>query len=200
MIAYFDQANSRVVFIGDSVYSLPIDRVKMHPELFDVPVILANGFGRLGEVILRVRSAENFIHQVPEFVVASDDSSYQTGISAKLEFIVPSRDGTIILSKLSPELRFEGMHDGKEISQIKLIYGDIPEHVQALIRSGTLRLVSQSELNQLRQKQKDKDRNKKDQEEARRKSAKAVRRRDSDDVADDGDDSSPIRNAISIRL
>lgn len=200
MIAYYDQANYRVVFIGDSVYSVPIDRVKMHPELFDVPAIIASGFGRLGEVISGVKPVGNPYHPLPENGSATTDFAVPSVPSARLEFIVPSRDGTMILSKLSPELRFEGAHDGKEISQLKLIYGDLPEQVQALIRSGTLRLVSHSELNQLKQKQKDKERNKKDQEESRRKSARSVRRRDSDDVSDDGDDSSPVRNAIPIRL
>ena len=188
MIAYYDQANYRVVFIGDSVYSVPIDRVKMHPELFDVPAIIASGFGRLGEVISGVKPVGNPYHPLPENGSETTDFAVPSVPSARLEFIVPCRDGTMILSKLSPELRFEGAHDGKEISQLKLIYGDLPEQVQALIRSGTLRLVSHSELNQLKQKQKDKERNKKDQEESRRKSARSVRRRDSDDVSDDGDD------------
>jgi hypothetical protein len=188
--AIIDRPYGRVVFLGDRVYSMPIDRVVMHPELMQLPALSESVQGTLYELI----------SSSPRSLAQADFPSPAPVQSAVKDYLVPAKDGCLIVSKLTPELRFNGRHDGKSIANIKNTYGEIPPQVQSLISSGRLVQVSLAEMRAIGDEHARATQSKKDMEEARRRSGRSVRRRD--DVSDGMDDegSSPTRNAIPIRL
>lgn len=187
--AFIDRPYGRVVFFGDKVYSVPLDRVLMHPELLHIPAFSEHSHGTLQELL-----AGSAQPQVVSTIVAPS-----VGVSAVKDHLVPAKDGCMIVSKLTPELRFNGRHDGKSIAGIKNTYGELPAQVQALISSGRLLQVSHAELLSIRAEHAKMLQTKNEAQEARRKTGRSVRRRD--DVSEDmDDDSSPIKNAIPIRI
>ena len=187
--AFIDRPYNRVVFLGDKVYSVPLDRVMMHPELLNISTFSEHSHGTLQEFLAGTAP----IQVIPATVAPS------AAVSGEKDHLVPAKDGCLIVSKLTPELRFNGRHDGKSINGIKNTYGELPAQVQALISSGRLIQVSHSELQHLRAEHAKMLQTKKEEQEARRKTGKSVRRRD--EVSEDiDDDSSPIKNAIPIRI
>ena len=56
MKAFYDRDFGRVVFMGEKVYSLPIDRVMVHPELMNIPAVVDGGLMALKEVVLGAAS------------------------------------------------------------------------------------------------------------------------------------------------
>lgn len=190
--AIIDRSYGRVVFLGERVYSMPIDRVVMHPELMQIPAISDEVHGTLYELI----SGSPRPH-LPSVTTAVAPVQAQ---SQTKDHLVPAKDGCLIVSKLTPELRFNGKHDGKSIASIKNTYGAIPPQVEGLIASGRLLQVTLQELRAIVADHAKAAQVKKDAQESRRKSGRSVRRRD--DVSDgmDDDDTSPIKNAIPIRI
>jgi hypothetical protein len=188
--AIIDRPYGRVVFLGDRVYSMPIDRVIMHPELMQLPALSESVQGTLYELI----------SSAPRPSTQAEIPSPSPAQSVVKDYLVSAKDGCLIMSKLTPELRFNGRHDGKSIANIKNTYGDIPPQVQSLIASGRLVQVSLAEMRAIGGEHAKAIQSKKDVDEARRKGGRSVRR--SDDVSDamDDDGSSPTRNAIPIRL
>jgi len=190
MRAIIDRAYGRVVFLGDRVYSMPLDRVIMHPELMQVPAISENVSGTLYEVMSGASRPPLSPSSVPAV----------TATPVAKDYLVLARDGCLIVSKLTPELRFNGRHDGKSIANIKSTYGEVPPQVQSLIASGKILQVSLAELRSIGEEHTKAIQSKKDMAEARRKSGRSVRRRDDSSDDTDEDNSSPIKNAISIRI
>lgn len=191
MRAFIDRPYGRVVFFGDKVYSVSIDRVLMHPELLTVPSFSEHAYGTLQEMLS--------MGAAPAAPAASAAPLTGSQHSAAKDHLVPAKDGCLIVSKLTPELRFNGRHDGKSIAGIRATYGELPQQVQSLISSGRLLQVSGAELQSIRNEHARIAQEKKDAQDTRRKAGRSVRRRD--DVSDDGDDdSSPIKNAIPIRI
>jgi hypothetical protein len=186
MRAFVDRMYGRVIFMGDKVYSMPISRVASHPELLKVPSYLDGNTVALEELI----GSPSVQPQQP-----SNLSS-----SVMKDYLVSAKSGCLILSKLEPELRFNGRGDGKSISHIKSVYGDIPPQLQALIASGKVIAVSGAELKEIREDLARVEGERKALEESRRRSARGVRRREGVDDASDDDGESPIKNAVSIRL
>lgn len=195
MKAFYDRDFGRVVFMGEKVYSLPIDRVMVHPELMNIPAVVDGGLMTLKEVVLGAAS----VPQPAPFI--SGALSVAPQVSQEKDFIAPAKDGCLILSKLQPPLKFDGKIDGKSISSIKKEYGDIPAQVLSLISSGHLIRLSGQELSAIRQSYNEQLRLKKEAQAASRKSRGSIRRRDDVDMGAD-DDVLPggIRNAAEIRL
>jgi len=199
MKAFYDRDFNRVVFMGEKVYSLPVDRVVVHPELMNVPVVVDGGLMTLKDVVLGNHSVSQTV-SLPVFagVVSSAHQASQ-----EKDLIASTKDGCLILTNLKPPLKFDGKTDGKSLSLIKKEYGDIPAQVLSLISSGRLIRLSRQELSAICQAHNEQLKLKKEAQAASKKSRRSVRRRDSDDmVADDDDDVLPggIRNAAEIRL
>jgi len=195
MKAFYDRDFGRVVFMGEKVYSLPIDRVMVHPELMSVPAVVDGGLMNLKEVIF---GATSVTQSAP---VLSGDAAVAIQGSQEKDFIAPAKEGCLILSNLQPPLKFDGKIDGKSLSSIKKGYGDIPAQVLSLISSGHLVRLSGQELSAIRQSHNEQLRLKKEVQAASRKSRGSIRRRDGVDMGAD-DDVLPggIRNAAEIRL
>jgi len=195
MKAFYDRDFGRVVFMGEKVYSLPIDRVMVHPELMSIPAVVDGGLMTLKEVVLGAAS----VPQPAPFI--SGAVSVAPQVSQEKDFIAPAKDGCLILTKLQPPLKFDGKIDGKSVSAIKKEYGDIPAQVLSLISSGHLIRLSGQELSAIRQSHSEQLRIKKEAQAASRKSRGSIRRRDDADMGAD-DDVLPggIRNAAEIRL
>jgi hypothetical protein len=195
MKAFYDRDFGRVVFMGEKVYSLPIDRVMVHPELMNVPAVVDGGLITLKELVLGTVSVPQSNPAISRVV------SLDTQVSQEKDFIAPAKDGCLILSKLQPPLKFDGKIDGKSASFIKKEYGDIPAQILSLISSGHLVRLSGQELSVMRQAHSEQLKLKKEAQKASRKSRGSIRRKDDVDTGTDDDIlPSGIRNAAEIRL
>lgn len=191
MRAYIDRQYARVIFLGNKVYSIPLDQIHQHPELLNVPTFSDGAYSSLSQAIASPFSI-SINSAIPNQVVGSQP------INSAKDFLVPVKDGCFIISKLQPELKFEGKHDAKSIDQIKKTYGEIPKQISHMIASGKLLEVDYTEVKRLKDAYMKMQQDKKSKEEARRKLGREIRRRGDDVSLDDSDDIG--RNAVPIRL
>lgn len=142
MIAIFDPSENKVVVIGDRIYRLSYDEFLSTKSLLESKgIVYLNSDFPNSRGLVSLSGKERELESIK-------DRNINERKTEEHKHVGSLNGRSIVVNGLEPKLQFVGADDIKSIDNLVMIYGSMPEEVNALIKKGNLILMSDSEKNE----------------------------------------------------